>query len=189
MSKLEAFQCPACGANIKYEGGPDVTILCPFCSTSIVVPEALRTHPAPAPQPAAPASAAETYAPEGVPGVIVFGPALQTAVADWLLLKAYEQTGIWVADEPTVRQRMANVTQTAMRELKTAETFDISMPFLTADANGPKHFAITLTRTVVDALARTGPIPLEKPPAKQAAQTTPKPLEKPQEKKKGWFGR
>jgi hypothetical protein len=150
-----------------------------------VVPEELRTRAGPASPPTAP----EPYMPEGKPGIVVFGLALQTAVMDWLLLKAYEQTGIWVADEPTVRPRMAKMAEMAMRELKTNETFDISMPFLTADASGPKHFAIQLSRAVVDEVAQTPPQPLEKPQARKTIvdEVARKPPERP--KKKGLFGR
>lgn len=36
------FECPKCGAPIDYDGGPDFTIECPYCKTSVIVPEELR---------------------------------------------------------------------------------------------------------------------------------------------------
>lgn len=36
------FECPKCGAPIDYDGGPDVTIECPYCTSSVIVPEELR---------------------------------------------------------------------------------------------------------------------------------------------------
>lgn len=76
------------------------------------------------------------------------------ALVDWLLTQAFEQTGIRVADEPLAYQRIAEAAQHALRELKTKEAVSISLPFLTADANGPKHFEARLTREVMNELAR-----------------------------------
>jgi hypothetical protein len=76
------------------------------------------------------------------------------AVVDWLLTQAFEQTGVRVADEPMAYQRVTEAAQKAMRELQTQEVALISLPFLTADANGPKHFEARLTRAVIRELAR-----------------------------------
>jgi molecular chaperone DnaK len=76
------------------------------------------------------------------------------AVVDWLLTQAYEQTGVRVADEPLAYQRIAEAAQKAIRDLQTQEVASISLPFLTADANGPKHFETRLTRAVIRELAR-----------------------------------
>lgn len=40
------FNCPNCGAPLDYTGGNDVTLRCPFCNTSVIVPPELRTKPA-----------------------------------------------------------------------------------------------------------------------------------------------
>ncbi len=76
------------------------------------------------------------------------------AVIDWLLTQAFEQTGVRVADEPLAYQRITEAAQKAMRDLQTQEVASISLPFLTADANGPKHFEARLTRAVIRELAR-----------------------------------
>lgn len=76
------------------------------------------------------------------------------AITDWLLTQAFEQTGIRVADEPLAYQRISEAAQKAARDLKTQAAVSISLPFLTADASGPKHFEIRLTREVIDELAR-----------------------------------
>jgi len=39
----QSFQCPSCGAPLDYEDGGSPTIRCPFCSTSVIVPETLRS--------------------------------------------------------------------------------------------------------------------------------------------------
>jgi hypothetical protein len=76
------------------------------------------------------------------------------AVVNWLLTQAFEQTGVRVADEPLAYQRIAEAAQKALRDLQTQEVASISLPFLTADASGPKHFEARLTRAVIRELAR-----------------------------------
>jgi hypothetical protein len=76
------------------------------------------------------------------------------AVVAWLLTQAFEQTGIRVADEPLAYQRITEAAQKALRDLQTQEVASISLPYLTADANGPKHFEARLTRAVIRELAR-----------------------------------
>lgn len=39
------FNCPNCGAPLDYTGGDDVTLRCPFCNTSVIVPQELRRRP------------------------------------------------------------------------------------------------------------------------------------------------
>ena len=38
----ESFSCPKCGAALEYKGGSNFTIACPFCGSSVIVPENLR---------------------------------------------------------------------------------------------------------------------------------------------------
>mgnify|MGYP000091253334 CR=1 FL=1 len=42
-SKSQTFSCPKCGAPQNYQGGSAPTIQCPYCETTLIVPEALRT--------------------------------------------------------------------------------------------------------------------------------------------------
>ncbi len=42
MDKIHAFDCPNCGAALDYDGGADPTVRCPYCHTSVIVPEELR---------------------------------------------------------------------------------------------------------------------------------------------------
>lgn len=57
MSKT--FNCPSCGAPLDYDGGADLTIRCPFCSSAVIVPPELRTASAAEP-PSPPAADSET---------------------------------------------------------------------------------------------------------------------------------
>ncbi len=66
------FKCPSCGGPIDYEalspstGTPSLTVRCPYCSSSVVVPEELRVQPT-APQPAAPPAAPPASEPPAPP--------------------------------------------------------------------------------------------------------------------------
>jgi len=42
MPQIKVFHCPSCGASLSYEGGPEPTIACQFCGSSVIVPEELR---------------------------------------------------------------------------------------------------------------------------------------------------
>jgi Na+-transporting methylmalonyl-CoA/oxaloacetate decarboxylase gamma subunit len=78
----------------------------------------------------------------------------EQAVVTWLLSQAFEQTGVKVADDKVAYQRIVEAAQKALRELKSQPAVTISLPYLTADAAGPKHFEIRLTRDVIRELVR-----------------------------------
>ncbi len=40
----ETFNCPKCAAPLDYDGGADLTIICPYCKNSVIVPETLRVN-------------------------------------------------------------------------------------------------------------------------------------------------
>ena len=44
MPQIRVFQCPACGANLSYDGGPETSFACQFCGTSVIVPEELSSR-------------------------------------------------------------------------------------------------------------------------------------------------
>jgi hypothetical protein len=76
------------------------------------------------------------------------------ALVNWLLTQAFEQTGVRVADDKMAYQRLVESAHKAVQELKSRDSVTISLPFLTADASGPKHFEIRVTREVIQELAR-----------------------------------
>lgn len=78
----------------------------------------------------------------------------EQAVINWLLSQAFEQTGVRVAEDKIAYGRIAEAARKAVQELRSQSTTNISLPFLTADASGPKHFEIRLTREVLKELAR-----------------------------------
>jgi molecular chaperone DnaK len=58
-----------------------------------------------------------------------------------------KESGINVKDDKAAMQRLKEEAEKAKKELSTTEAADINLPFLTADADGPKHFEYKLTRS------------------------------------------
>ena len=57
-----------------------------------------------------------------------------------------KQEGIDLKNDKAAMQRMKDAAEKAKKELSTVNETEINLPFITADANGPKHFEYTLTR-------------------------------------------
>ncbi|HET6863816.1 MAG TPA: molecular chaperone DnaK [Candidatus Saccharimonadales bacterium] len=77
-----------------------------------------------------------------------------------------KESGIDVKDDKAAMQRLKEEAEKAKKELSTTEVADINLPFLTADAEGPKHFEYKLTRAklielVQDLIDQTA-VPCEK---------------------------
>ena len=54
MTMTQTFECPSCGAPLDYKPGDSSTIHCPFCNTSVIVPNSLHASDAPQAQPVLP---------------------------------------------------------------------------------------------------------------------------------------
>jgi molecular chaperone DnaK len=67
-------------------------------------------------------------------------------IMDWLVQEFKKDTGIDVSADKLVRQRLKDAAEKAKIELSHATETDINLPFLTADATGPKHLQIKLSR-------------------------------------------
>jgi molecular chaperone DnaK len=67
-------------------------------------------------------------------------------IMDWLVAEFKKDTGIDVSNDKLVRQRLKDAAEKAKIELSHATETDIHLPFLTADASGPKHLQIKLSR-------------------------------------------
>ena len=76
------------------------------------------------------------------------------AVVGWLLSQAFEQTGINVANDKLAYDRILPAARKAIDELKSQTDTTIALPFLTADASGPKHLETRLTRAAIQELIR-----------------------------------
>ena len=90
-------------------------------------------------------------------------------VIDWLAEEFKKQEGIDLRRDPMALQRLKEAAEKAKIELSTVMQTDVNLPFITADASGPKHLNVALTRAkyeqlVDDLIQRTVP------PCKQAIQ-------------------
>jgi molecular chaperone DnaK len=82
-------------------------------------------------------------------------------VIDWMVAEFKKQEGIDLSRDPMAMQRLKEAAEKAKCELSTTVETQINLPFITADSNGPKHLALTLTRAkleqlVDDLIQRTG---------------------------------
>jgi molecular chaperone DnaK len=82
------------------------------------------------------------------------GTDVDKAVMDYIVGEFKRQTGIEVSGDKMAMARLKEAAEKAKIELSTLMSTDIDLPFLTADASGPKHLKLTLTRTKLEALAQ-----------------------------------
>ncbi len=73
-------------------------------------------------------------------------------IMDWLLAEFKVDTGIELKGQADAIQRLKEESEKAKIALSSAQTYEISLPFITADASGPKHIAKTLTRSKLEQL-------------------------------------
>ncbi|MBW7866000.1 MAG: molecular chaperone DnaK [Candidatus Hydrogenedentes bacterium] len=73
-------------------------------------------------------------------------------VIDWLAEEFLKDQGIDLRKDPMALQRLKEAAEKAKCELSTAMTTDVNLPFITADASGPKHLNYTLTRAKLEQL-------------------------------------
>lgn len=73
-------------------------------------------------------------------------------VIDWLADEFKKENGVDLRNDKTAAQRLKEAAEKAKIELSGVATTAINLPFITADANGPKHLDLTLTRSKFDSL-------------------------------------
>ena len=73
-------------------------------------------------------------------------------IVDWLAEEFRKENGIDLRQDPMSLQRLREAAEKAKCELSTALQSEINLPFITADASGPKHLNITLTRAKLEQL-------------------------------------
>jgi molecular chaperone DnaK len=74
------------------------------------------------------------------------GDNIDQRIIDWLITEFKRDQGIDVSKDQMALQRLKEAAEKAKIELSTLFETEINLPFLTADASGPKHLAIKLTR-------------------------------------------
>ncbi len=73
-------------------------------------------------------------------------------VIDWLVEEFKRDQGIDLRNDRMSLQRLKEAAEKAKIELSTTQQTEINLPFITADASGPKHLVITLTRSKLEQL-------------------------------------
>jgi molecular chaperone DnaK len=73
-------------------------------------------------------------------------------VIEWLVAEFKKEQGIDLSKDPIALQRLKEAGERAKCELSTALQTDINLPFVTADATGPKHLNVKLTRAKLEQL-------------------------------------
>jgi len=71
---------------------------------------------------------------------------------DWILDEFKKESGMDLRKQPEAIQRIKEEAEKAKIALSSATTYDINLPFVTADASGPKHIQKTLTRAKMEQL-------------------------------------
>jgi molecular chaperone DnaK len=85
-------------------------------------------------------------------------------IVDWIAEEFRKEQGIDLRKDQMALQRLKEAAERAKIELSSSSQTEINLPFITADANGPKHLVMTLTRAkleqlVSDLIERTrGPV-------------------------------
>jgi molecular chaperone DnaK len=88
------------------------------------------------------------------------GDDFDNRIVDWMIRDYRQETGVDLSQDRMALQRLRDAAEKAKIELSTVFETEINLPFITADASGPKHLVITLSRSrleqlVEDLLART----------------------------------
>ena len=81
------------------------------------------------------------------------GDDFDQVIIDWLAEEFLKEQGIDLRKDAMALQRLKEGGEKAKCELSSAMTTDINLPFITADASGPKHLNYTLTRAKFEQLA------------------------------------
>ena len=73
-------------------------------------------------------------------------------VTDYMLAEFKKAEGVDLSNDKMALQRLKEAAEKAKKELSSATTTNINLPFITATAEGPKHFDMNLTRVKLDEL-------------------------------------
>ncbi len=75
-------------------------------------------------------------------------------VTDWMIAEFKNAEGVDLSKDKMALQRLKEAAEKAKKELSSATTTNINLPFITATPEGPKHFDMNLTRAKFDELTR-----------------------------------
>jgi molecular chaperone DnaK len=80
------------------------------------------------------------------------GDNIDQRVIDWIIDEFVKDQGIDLSKDKMALQRLKEAAEKAKIELSSTNSTDINLPFITADATGPKHLTMTLTRAKFEQL-------------------------------------
>src|SRR5436305_3188409 len=80
------------------------------------------------------------------------GDNIDQRIIEWLLEEFKKDQGIDLGNDPMAMQRLKEAAEKAKIELSSAQETEINLPFITADASGPKHLNLRLTRPKLEQL-------------------------------------
>jgi molecular chaperone DnaK len=81
------------------------------------------------------------------------GDDIDQRIMDWVCDEFKKEQGIDLRQDKMALQRLKDASEKAKKELSTVAQTEISLPFITADASGPKHLSMTLTRAKLEQLS------------------------------------
>ena len=74
------------------------------------------------------------------------------AIITWIMDEFKKDSGMDLSNQPDAIQRIKEEAEKAKIALSSTQSYDISLPFITADASGPKHIQLTLSRPKLEQL-------------------------------------
>ncbi len=77
------------------------------------------------------------------------------AVINWILAEFKSREGMDISKQTDALQRIKEEAEKAKIALSSTQSYDISLPFITMDATGPKHIQLTLTRSKLEQLTES----------------------------------
>jgi len=80
------------------------------------------------------------------------GDDFDLAILEWLAAEFKKDNGIDLKNDKMALQRLKEAAEKAKIELSSSQETEINLPFITADASGPKHLAVKLTRAKLEQL-------------------------------------
>jgi len=80
------------------------------------------------------------------------GDDLDQAIMNWLIEEFKKENGIDLSKDMMALQRLKEASEKSKCELSSATSSEINLPFITADASGPKHLTVTLSRAKLEQL-------------------------------------
>ncbi|MEE4184351.1 MAG: molecular chaperone DnaK, partial [Gammaproteobacteria bacterium] len=73
-------------------------------------------------------------------------------VIEYLVSEFQKESGVDIKNDPLAMQRLKEAAEKAKIELSSAQQTEVNLPYITADATGPKHLSIKLTRAKLESL-------------------------------------